>query len=155
MATTLRPGDPAPSFTAPDQDGNTVSLEDFRGRKLALYFYPHDDTPTCTKEACNLRDGYAALQQAGIEVVGVSTDAEAKHRKFRLKYKLPFTLLADPDKKIVTAYGVWGPKLFMGLRIVTTHRITFLINEQGVIDAVIDPVKSGRHADQILERWQR
>ena len=154
MELILKPGDTAPSFTANDQDGKAVSLEDFKGRKLALFFYPKDDSPTCTREACNLRDGFPKLRRAGIKVVGVSTDTEKMHRKFVTKYGLPFTLLSDTDKKIVTAYGVWGMKQFMGRQFQGTHRVTFLIGENGVIDHIIEKVSSGDHARQLLDLWK-
>lgn len=151
--TTLKPKDKAPAITTTDQDGNKVSLKDFKGKKVALYFYPHDDTETCTKEACNLRDNYAILKQKGIEILGVSIDDEKSHKKFVKKYSLPFTLLVDSDKKIVNDYGVWGEKLFMGKIIVSTYRTTFLINEKGKIDHIIEKVLSGKHAQQIIETW--
>lgn len=155
MDLTLKQGDAAPFFAATDENGNPVTLDNFRGRKLALYFYPQDDTPTCTKEACNLRDNWAKLRRAGIAVVGVSVDTEKKHKKFSSKYKLPFTLLADPEKKIVSDYGVWGMKKFMGREFLGTHRVTFLINEKGIIDHIIDKVTSGDHARQILDAWKQ
>ncbi len=151
--THLKPKDKAPAITTTDQDGNKVSLKDFKGKKVALYFYPHDDTETCTKEACNLRDNYALLKQKGIEILGVSIDDEKSHKKFVKKYSLPFTLLVDTDKKIVNDYGVWGEKLFMGKIIVSTYRTTFLINEKGKIDHIIEKVLSGKHAQQIIETW--
>jgi thioredoxin-dependent peroxiredoxin len=151
--THLQPKDKAPAFTTTDQDGNKVSLKDFKGKKVVLYFYPHDDTETCTKEACNLRDNYTALTQKGIAVLGVSIDDEKSHKKFEKKYSLPFTLLVDTDKKIVNAYGVWGEKQFMGRTIISTYRTTFLINEKGTIDHIIEKVNSGKHAQQILETW--
>jgi len=155
MTTVLQEGDPAPSFTATDQDGQPVSLADYKGKKLALFFYPQDDTPTCTKEACNLRDGYARLRRAGISVLGVSIDTEKKHRKFATKYQLPFRLVADPDRTIVSAYGVWGWKKFMGREFMGTHRVTFLINGQGRIDHIIGKVVSGDHTEQILQLWKK
>ncbi len=152
--THLKPKDKAPAITTTDQDGNKVSLKDFKGKKVALYFYPHDDTETCTKEACNLRDNYTILKQKGIEILGVSIDDEKSHKKFIKKYTLPFTLLVDTDKKIVNDYGVWGEKLFMGKIIVSTYRTTFLINEKGKIDHIIEKVLSGKHAQQIIETWR-
>ncbi len=151
--THLKTNDKAPAIITTDQDGNKVSLKDFKGKKVALYFYPHDDTETCTKEACNLRDNYAILKQKGIEILGVSIDDEKSHKKFVKKYSLPFTLLVDTDKKIVNDYGVWGEKLFMGKIIVSTYRTTFLINEKGKIDHIIEKVLSGKHAQQIIEAW--
>jgi peroxiredoxin Q/BCP len=154
IKSTLNEGDKAPVFTANDQNGKPVSLKNFKGKKLALFFYPKDDTPTCTKEACNLRDAYSALRRAGIAVAGVSIDTERMHKKFETKYQLPFTLISDPDKKIVTDYGVWGMKKFMGREFEGTHRVTFLINEKGTIDHIIDKVNSGDHAKQILDLWK-
>lgn len=151
--THLKPKDKAPAFTTVDQDGNKVSLKDFKGSKIALYFYPHDDTETCTKEACNLRDNYALLKQNGIGILGVSIDDQKSHKKFEKKYSLPFTLLVDEDKKIVHDYGVFGEKLFMGKIILSTYRTTFLINEKGKIDHIIEKVVSGDHARQILDAW--
>lgn len=153
-AAPLQPGKKAPLFKAKDQDGNTVSLKDFLGKKVALFFYPHDNTPTCTDEACNLRDNYALLKEAGIEVIGISTDDEKSHKKFETKHQLPFTLIADPDMKIVNAYGVWGLKKFMGREFDGTHRTTFLIDEKGIITHVIEKVKSKEHAAQILDLYK-
>src|SRR5690606_39837365 len=124
----LEQGAKAPDFKTKDQDGNAVSLKDFKGSKVALYFYPEDDTPTCTDEACNLRDNFALLKKKGIVVLGVSPDDVAKHKKFEQKYKLPFTLLADPDKKIIEKYGIWGEKQMFGNRYMGVKRTTFLIN---------------------------
>ena len=151
IADPLKPGTKAPAFKAKDQNGDTVSLKDYAGKKVALFFYPHDNTPTCTVEACNLRDNYGALKNAGIEVIGVSTDDEKSHKKFEAKHQLPFTLIADPEQKIVDAYGVWGLKKFMGKEFDGTHRTTFLIDEKGMITHVIEKVKSKEHASQILE----
>jgi peroxiredoxin Q/BCP len=150
---TLKAGDKAPDFKAKDQDGKIISLKDFKGKKVALYFYPEDDTPTCTKEACNLRDNFNLLKKKGIVVLGVSPDTEKKHKKFETKYSLPFTLVADPDREILNKYGVWGWKKFMGREFMGTHRTTFLINEKGIIEHIIEKVKSGSHAQQILETW--
>ena len=150
---TLKPKDKAPDFTAPDQDGKIHSLKDYKGQKVVLYFYPKDDTETCTKEACNLRDNYAALKKKGIAVLGVSPDNEKSHKKFEKKYSLPFTLLADPDKKIINDYGVWGEKFFMGKYVMGILRTTFLINEKGKIDHIIDKVVSKSHSEQIIETW--
>ncbi|MBL7711248.1 MAG: thioredoxin-dependent thiol peroxidase [Chitinophagaceae bacterium] len=149
----LKPGDKAPAFTAKDQNGNTVSLKDFKGRKVVLYFYPKDDTPTCTVQACNLRDNFAQLKAKDITVIGISVDDEKKHKKFETKYNLPFTLVADPERKIVEAYGVWGEKQFMGRTIIGTHRVSFLIDEKGKIAHIIDKVKSKIHTEQILAFW--
>lgn len=149
----LKPGDKAPAFTAKDQNGNTVSLKEFKGRKVVLYFYPKDDTPTCTVQACNLRDNFTQLKAKDIMVIGISVDDEKKHKKFETKYNLPFTLIADPERKIVEAYGVWGEKQFMGRTIIGTHRVSFLVDEKGKIAHIIDKVKSKIHTDQILEFW--
>jgi len=149
----LRPGDKAPAFSAPDQDGNKVSLKDLKGQKVALYFYPQDDTETCTNEACNLRDNFALLKEKGITIIGVSPDTEKSHKKFEGKYTLPFTLLADTDHKMLTAYGVWAQKSMFGKTYMGTLRHTFLINEKGKIDHIIQKVKSKDHARQILDVW--
>jgi peroxiredoxin Q/BCP len=151
MITPLQPGTQAPAFTAKDQNGTTISLKDYLGKKVAVFFYPHDNTPTCTVEACNLRDNYSLLKKAGIEVIGISTDDEKSHKKFEAKHQLPFTLIADPEQQIVAAFGVWGLKKFMGREFDGTHRTTFLIDEKGIIQHVIDKVKSKEHAEQILQ----
>jgi peroxiredoxin Q/BCP len=149
--THLQIGDPAPDFRGFDQDGNEISLSDYRGKKLVLYFYPKDDTPGCTNEACNLRDNIEPLKKAGFEVLGVSPDKSAKHRKFIDKYELPFPLLADTEKEVLQAYGVWGPKKFMGKEYIGVHRMTFLIDENGVISYIFKKVKTKIHAEEILE----
>ncbi len=149
----LKPGDKAPAFTVNDQDGNTISLKDFTGKKVVLYFYPKDNTPTCTVEACNLRDNFAALKGKGIVVLGISIDNEKSHKKFEKKYSLPFTLLADIDKKIVNDYGLWAEKKFMGRTYMGTLRTTFLVNEKGKIDHIIDKVDSKNHTAQIMDVW--
>jgi thioredoxin-dependent peroxiredoxin len=149
----LKPGDKAPDFTAKDQDGKVHTLKDYKGRKVVLYFYPKDNTQTCTTEACNLRDNYAILKKKGIVVLGVSADDEKSHKKFEKKYSLPFTLLADTDKKIVNDYGIWALKKFMGLTFMGILRKTFLIDENGKIAHIIDKVKSKEHTAQILETW--
>jgi peroxiredoxin Q/BCP len=151
---TLKQGDKAPEFTSTDQNGNTVSLNDFKGQKVVLYFYPKDDTPGCTAEACNLRDNFADLKKKGIVILGVSTDSVKSHKKFENKYSLPFTLIADEDKKIVNDYGLWGEKKFMGKTYMGTTRATFLINEEGKIDQVIEKVDTKNHTAQIMELWQ-
>ena len=147
--THLKKGDRAPDFSGVDQDGNLISLNDFKGKKLALYFYPKDDTPGCTAQACNLRDHFSELENKGVYIIGVSADPEMKHRKFIDKYKLPFPLLADTDKKICKTYGVWGEKKFMGRTFEGIHRITFLIENNTIID-VIDKVDTKNHTKQIL-----
>jgi peroxiredoxin Q/BCP len=151
MATTLKAGDKAPLFTAKDQHGNTVKLSDYKGKKVVLYFYPKDDTPGCTKEACNFRDNFRILQQKGIEVVGVSTDSVGSHAKFAEKYDLPFTLVADETKRIVQDYGVWGEKKFMGKTYMGVNRTTFLIDEKGVIRHIITKVDTDNATAQVLE----
>ncbi len=151
---TLKQGDKAPAFNSTDQNGNPVSLQDFKGKKVVLYFYPKDDTPGCTAEACNLRDNFSELKKNSIVILGVSTDSVKSHKKFEDKYSLPFTLVADEDKKIVNDYGLWGEKKFMGRTYMGTNRATFLINEQGKIDHIIEKVDTKNHTAQILELWQ-
>lgn len=148
---TLKPGDKVPDFTAMDQDGNAVSLSDYRGKKLVVFFYPKADTPGCTAEACNLRDHYGALQEAGYALLGVSADSQKKQSNFSKKYNFPFPLLADEDHAVINTFGVWGPKQFMGRKFDGIHRMTFLIDEKGVVQQVIDKVKTKEHAAQILE----
>ena len=145
----LREGDEAPGFTAATDSG-TLSLSDFKGRNVVLYFYPRDDTPGCTKEACAFRDDFAAFKAKGAVVLGVSTDPQKSHRKFVDKYKLPFQLLADEDHKIVEAYGVWGQKSFMGRKYQGTHRVTFLIGPDGKIKKIWPEVKPADHAREVL-----
>ncbi|MBS1568207.1 MAG: thioredoxin-dependent thiol peroxidase [Bacteroidetes bacterium] len=147
----LKIGQDAPDFQGVDQDGSPIRLADFKGRKLVLYFYPKDDTPGCTAEACSLRDGHAALRKAGYEVLGVSPDKSSKHSKFAAKYALPFRLLADPEKEAAKAYGVWGRKKFMGRTYDGILRTTFLIDEKGVITDIIRDVRTKDHAAQVLE----
>jgi thioredoxin-dependent peroxiredoxin len=151
MSTTLKTGDKAPDFTGINEKGEKVSLSDYKGKKLVLFFYPKDMTPGCTLEACNLRDNYTTLKKAGFEILGVSVDDEKKHTKFIEKYDLPFSLLADTGKEIVNAYGVWGPKSFMGRKFDGTHRVTFIIDEAGTVKHIIDKVSTKDHAAQILE----
>lgn len=146
----IKEGDKAPSFTGIDQDGNKVSLAAYKGRKLVLYFYPQDDTPTCTVQACNLRDNYALLHGAGFEVVGVSPDAVAKHKKFETKHSLPFRLIADPDLKIIEKYGVWGEKQLYGRKYMGLIRTTFVIDEKGKIAKIFQKPKSKAHAEEII-----
>ncbi len=150
---TLKQGDKAPAFKTTDQDGVVRSLKDYAGQKVVLYFYPQDDTETCTKEACNIRDNYAALKQKGIVVLGVSPDDEKSHKKFEKKYSLPFTLLADTGHKMVNDYGVWAEKTLFGHTYMGVLRTTFLINEKGKIDHIIDKVKSKTHSEQIIGVW--
>jgi peroxiredoxin Q/BCP len=147
----LQVGDPAPLFEGKDQDGNTIKLSDYKGKKVVLYFYPKDDTSGCTAQACDLRDNKEALQKAGYEVIGVSTDDEKSHQKFINKYSLNFTLLADTDKQVVELYGVWKEKSMYGRKYIGTVRTTFLINEQGIISDIISRVDTKQHANQILK----
>lgn len=146
----LQAGVMAPAFTGTDQNGKPFSLESLRGRKVILYFYPTDDTPTCTTEACNLRDNYKLLQQQGYTVVGVSTDSVQRHQKFIHKYNLPFTLLADTNHEIISQFGAWAQKVLFGHQYMGTLRVTFIIDEVGKIQTVIDKVQSKHHAQQIL-----
>ena len=148
--TTLKTGDKAPGFEALNQKGETIRLSDFKGRKVLLFFYPKASTPGCTAEACNLRDNYQELQSKGYEVIGVSADTEKKQLNFSEKYELPYNLLADTDRKVIEAYGVWGPKKFMGREYDGIHRISFVIDENGVIEEVITKVKTKDHAAQVL-----
>jgi peroxiredoxin Q/BCP len=147
---TLQPSDRAPDFEALDQHGNLIRLQDLRGQKVALYFYPKDDTSGCTAQACNLRDNQAELTNAGIKVLGVSIDGEKSHQKFASKYDLPFSLLVDEDKKIVESYGVWQEKSMYGRKYMGTMRYTFLLDEQGVIEKIITKVDTKNHAAQLL-----
>lgn len=146
----LKEGDVAPAFTAPTSGGPTASLADFKGRPVILYFYPRDDTPGCTKEACAFRDAFADFTAKGAVVLGVSADSVKSHDKFIQKFKLPFTLLADEDKRIVEAYGVWGEKSFMGRRYQGIHRVTFLIGGDGRIQKIWPKVKPEEHAAEVL-----
>jgi peroxiredoxin Q/BCP len=145
-------GDKAPSFRTTDQNGDAVSLADFKGRKIVLYFYPKDDTPGCTKEACSFRDAWAQFRRRKVAVLGVSVDDEKSHKKFADKFSLPFTLLADPEKTIVRDYGVWGKKSMYGRKYMGTLRVTYLIDEKGKIAAVWPKVKPEGHAEEILEK---
>ena len=149
----LEEGDNAPDFAVKNQNGEEVKLSDFRGKKVVLYFYPKDDTPGCTKEACSLRDGFEQFKQRGIEILGVSTDDEKSHQKFISKYQLPFDLLADTDKEIVEKYGVWGEKSMYGKKYMGTIRKTFLIGEDGKIAKIFDKVNVSEHADEVLEAF--
>jgi thioredoxin-dependent peroxiredoxin len=150
MNTKLQPGDPAPAFSAKDQEGNSVSLSDFAGKKLVLYFYPKDDTSGCTAQACNLNDNLENLQKAGYEVVGVSVDGEKAHRKFIDKYGLKFKLIADTEKELVQQYGVWQEKAMYGKKYMGTMRTTFLIDENSIITDIISKVDTKNHVSQIL-----
>jgi thioredoxin-dependent peroxiredoxin len=146
----LKEGDPAPDFTAPTNGGGAITLSKLRGKNVVLFFYPKDNTPGCTIEACGIRDNFAELEKAGVVVLGVSTDSVKSHDKFVEKFHLPFILLADEDRKIVTAYGVWGPQSFMGIKYNGTSRATFLIGPDGNIRKIWPKVKPQNHAQEIL-----
>ena len=152
--TTLTEGGKAPAFKGPDQDGNIISLADFKGKKVALYFYPEDDTPTCTVQACNLRDNIGLLKQHGFTVIGISPDEVKKHKKFEGKYQLPFILIADPKHTIIDKYGVWGEKQLYGRTYMGLHRTTFLIDEKGIIRKIFLKPRSKQHAEEIIKAWQ-
>ena len=147
----LKIGDKAPEFIAKNQDGKTIKLSDFEGDKLVLFFYPKASTPGCTMEAKNLRDNYAEFKEKGYEVVGVSADSERRQKNFCVKNELPYSLLVDEEKEIIKAYGVWGPKKFMGREYDGIHRTTFIIDEKGIIENIIEKVKTKFHAAQIFE----
>jgi len=149
--TTLKKGDKAPDFKVKDQSGKTVKLSDFKGKKLVLFFYPKASTPGCTAEACNLRDNYSEFIKKGYEILGVSADSEKRQQNFIEKNNLPFSLLADEDRSVIEAYGVWGPKKFMGRTFDGIHRTTFVIDENGIIEDVITKVNTKEHASQILK----
>ncbi|MFD2098725.1 thioredoxin-dependent thiol peroxidase [Flagellimonas iocasae] len=147
----LKVGDKVPEFSAKDQDGNTINLSDYKGKKLVVFFYPKANTPGCTVEACNLRDNYKALQDAGYELLGVSADSQKKQANFKKKFSFPFPLLADENHTVLETFGVWGPKKFMGREFDGIHRTTFLINGDGMVERVIEKVKTKDHAAQILD----
>jgi len=149
--TTLKAGDKAPDFSSVDQDGNPISMSDYNGKKLVVFFYPKANTPTCTVEACNLGENYPELQTAGYEILGVSADSQKRQQNFKNKFNFPYPLLADVDKSVINAFGVWGPKKFMGREFDGIHRMTFVIDENGIIEKVIDKVKAKEHSNQILE----
>ncbi len=151
MSTILKEGDAAPDFVAKNQHGESISLKDYRGKKVILYFYPKDSTPGCTTEACNFRDHYEDLLAEGYEVIGVSIDSQSSHQKFIQKHQLPFQLITDEDKAVVNAYGVWGEKNLYGVKYLGTHRTTFVIDEQGIIKHVIKKVDNKNAAQQIRE----
>lgn len=148
---TLKVGDKAPNFKALNQQGNTIQLDDFKGKKLVLFFYPKASTPGCTMEACNLRDNYQQFLAKGYEILGVSADSAKRQQNFIKKNELPFPLLADEDKTVINAFGVWGPKKFMGREYDGIHRTTFVINEKGIIEDIITKVKTKEHTSQILK----
>lgn len=147
---TLKPGDKAPDFEIQNESGNIAKLSDYRGSKLVLFFYPRDNTPTCTKEACNLRDNYQSFKDLGYEILGISSDNSKSHQKFIAKHELPFSLLADTEKHLHQAYGTWVEKSMYGRKYMGTARVTFVIDENGVIENIIDKVKATEHSDQIL-----
>ena len=151
----LKVGDKAPEISGVDENGKAVNLSDYKGKKLILYFYPKDLTPGCTTESCNFRDHYQDLTDKGFDVLGVSADDEKKHQKFIAKHDLPFRLLADVDKKVINAYGVWGPKKFMGREYEGIHRTTFVIDEQGSIQLIIEKVKTKESTEQILAELEK
>jgi peroxiredoxin Q/BCP len=149
----LKEGSKAPAFKGKDQNGNTISLTDFKGKNVVLYFYPQDDTPTCTVQACNLRDNFGVLKNHGFEIIGVSPDEVVKHKKFETKHELPFTLIADPELKIIEKYGVWGEKSMYGKKYMGLLRTTFIIDSKGVIKHIISKPKAKVHTGEILELW--
>jgi len=150
----LKEGDKAPAFSGKDQDGKAISLSSFKGRKVVLFFYPEDDTPTCTIQACNLRDNYGLLKNEGFEVIGVSPDDQKSHKKFEQKFGLPFRLVADPTHKILEKYGVWGPKQLFGNHYMGVHRTTFVLDEKGVIRKIFLRPKNKAHAEEIVKAWK-
>lgn len=150
----LKAGQKAPFFEGSDQNGNKISLDDFKGKKLILYFYPKDNTPGCTDEACNLRDNYNHLIEKGFAVVGISPDSDKSHQKFAGKYKLPFPLIADTEKKIMSEYGTWGEKKMYGKSFMGVLRTTFVINKEGIIEEIIRKVDTKNHAEQIYKLYE-
>lgn len=152
---TKKIGEQAPDFSGKLQDGSEIHAASYAGKKYAVYFYPKDNTPGCTVQACNLRDNYAALTEAGISIIGVSMDSESSHKKFVDKFELPFALIADVERKVIDAFGVWGEKKFMGKTYDGIHRTTFVINEAGIIEAVITKPKTKEHAAEILAIFQK
>jgi peroxiredoxin Q/BCP len=150
----LKEGDKAPVFSGNDQNAKKISLADLKGKKVVLYFYPEDDTPTCTIQACNLRDNYSLLKKNGFVILGVSPDDEKKHKKFEAKFDLPFTLIADPKHAIIDKYGVWGEKKLYGREYMGIHRTTFLIDEKGIIRKIFLRPKNKQHAEEIIKTWK-
>jgi peroxiredoxin Q/BCP len=148
---TLKVGDKVPDFSALDEEGKTINLSDYQGKKLIVFFYPKASTPGCTMEGCNLRDNYTNLKKAGFELLGVSADSQKRQANFKKKYKFPFPLLADEDHTVINTFGVWGPKKFMGRTYDGIHRMTFVLDENGIVTKVIDKVKTKDHAAQLLE----
>ena len=151
--TPLTEGSKAPGFKGKDQNGKPVSLAGYKGKRIVLYFYPEDDTPTCTIQACNLRDNFGLLKKNGFIVLGVSPDDEKKHKKFEDKFDLPFTLIADPTHAIIDKYGVWGEKQLYGRKYIGLHRTTFLIDEKGIIKKIFLKPKSKQHSEEIIKAW--
>jgi peroxiredoxin Q/BCP len=151
---TISAGTKAPAFKGKDQNGNTVSLSDYTGKKIVLYFYPEDDTPTCTIQSCNLRDNYGLLKREGFEVIGVSPDDSSSHKKFEEKFHLPFTLIADPQHKIIDKYGVWGEKQLYGRKFMGLHRTTFIIDEKGIIRKIYLKPRNKQHSEDIVKFWK-
>ena len=147
----LKEGDKVPSFSLPNEKGQIISNESLLGKKYVLFFYPKDDSPGCTKEACSIRDNYRYFEKNGYEVFGVSPDKEKKHQKFIDKYEFQFSLLADTEKEMINAFGFWGPKKFMGREIVGVYRTTVVVNEVGIIDTIISKVKTKEHGQQIID----
>jgi len=152
---TLSEADKAPAFSGKDQNGHTIALKDFKGKKLILYFYPKDMTPTCTVQACNLRDHFSLLKKNGFEIVGISPDDQNLHKKFEEKNQLPFSLIADTHHTIIDKYGVWGEKQLYGRKYMGLHRTTFLIDEKGIIRKIFLKPKSKQHAEEILQAWNQ
>lgn len=150
----IKIGDIAPSFSGNIQQGKSIDSNDFLGKKVILFFYPKDNTPGCTAEACDLRDNVSLLKKKGFEVVGISADTVEKHDKFATKFSLPFPLVADVDKKVINAYGIWGPKKFMGKEYEGIHRKTFIISETGIVEQIFEKVKTKAHAEQILAAYK-
>jgi len=149
----LTAGEKAPDFKGTDQNGNPIAMKDYKGKKVILYFYPKDDTPGCTAQACNLRDNYQSLIAAGYQVIGVSKDSVKSHKKFETKYELPFPLIADEEHVISDAYGIWGERKFMGRTFLGVHRTTFLINEKGIVHAIIEKPDTKNHTEEVLNAW--
>jgi peroxiredoxin Q/BCP len=152
--THLKAGDKAPAFTGNDQNGKKVSLSDYKGKRVIIYFYPEDDTPTCTIEACNLRDNYSLLKKQGFVILGISPDNEKSHKKFTTKFHLPFTLIADADHTIIDKYGVWGEKQLFGREYMGLIRTTFLVDEHGMIRKIFEKPKSSSHSEEIIAVWK-
>jgi peroxiredoxin Q/BCP len=150
----LKEGDKAPAFSGKDQDGKKISLADFKGKKVVIYFYPQDDTETCTIQACNLRDNYSLLKKEGFLILGISPDDEKSHKKFETKFDLPYTLIADPEHTIINKYSVWGEKQMFGNKYMGLLRTTFVIDEKGIIKKIFLKPKSKQHAEEIVKAWK-